>query len=204
MVEASCEKALFASPEASAAAVSYVAAQLALLADAARYAQRADPRYEAVVGSLRRAIENDRFGIVAHVLSAHEGCTLTECRAFALLQDISRVKQHMAEAAYEGYIGQRSADWTASSTVPAVASAPPAGTAVAIHTPPGELFLPSSDSIPAVNIMNAEPPSPEREAAAARPQSPSARARTQNASSPRAPAERNAAAGTASPVTAPQ
>src|SRR6266403_574258 len=39
-VEAACEKALFASPEATAAAVSYVAAQLSLLAAAGEHARR--------------------------------------------------------------------------------------------------------------------------------------------------------------------
>ena len=39
-VEESCEKALFASPEAAAAAVSYVAAQLSLLAAGSDYARR--------------------------------------------------------------------------------------------------------------------------------------------------------------------
>src|SRR4051812_5883312 len=60
-VEDACEKALFASPEAAAAAVSYVAAQLSLLAWAN---DRARPSRTA---QLRRAIEADRFGMVAHV-----------------------------------------------------------------------------------------------------------------------------------------
>src|SRR5215475_16050879 len=46
-VEAACEKAVFASPEAVASAVKYVTAQIALLDDGTAYAQRGDASYAA-------------------------------------------------------------------------------------------------------------------------------------------------------------
>jgi hypothetical protein len=74
-VEAACEKAVFASPEAVAAAVAYVAAQLALLTDGAQHAERVDKSYAADLAPLRTALELDRFGLVAHVLAQREGCS---------------------------------------------------------------------------------------------------------------------------------
>src|ERR1700720_1667025 len=69
LVEAACEKALFATPEAAAASVAYVTAQLSLLADGGEYERRSGANYESALGGLRHAVETDRFGIVAHVLA---------------------------------------------------------------------------------------------------------------------------------------
>src|SRR5712692_3147987 len=80
-VEAACERAVFASPEAVAAAVKYVTAQLALLDDGTAYAQRGDASYAAALAPLRTALELDRFGLVAQVLKEREACTLDRCDA---------------------------------------------------------------------------------------------------------------------------
>jgi hypothetical protein len=71
-VEAACEKAVFASPEAVAADINYVMSQLAIN-DGATYAERGDASYAAELAPLRSALELDRFGIVAHVLG-NQGC----------------------------------------------------------------------------------------------------------------------------------
>jgi hypothetical protein len=55
-VESACEKGVFASPEAVAAAVKYVTAQLALLEDGTAYAKR-DASYAAELAPLRSAVE---------------------------------------------------------------------------------------------------------------------------------------------------
>src|ERR1700674_2652317 len=61
-VETACEKAVFASPEAVAAAVSYITAKLALLADGTQHAERVDTAYAGDLVPLRAALELDRFG----------------------------------------------------------------------------------------------------------------------------------------------
>lgn len=163
-VEGACEKALFATPEATAAAVSYVSAQLALLADASEHAQR-DATYATLVAQLRRAAETDRFGIVAHVLAAREGCTAEQCDAFALLENTARVSANITDRTYESYVERYVAGWPASSAHP-VASTTPAGPVTASNAVPGlplkppgpDVFFPSAASIPPVNIMTAEPP----------------------------------------------
>src|SRR5262245_17386393 len=105
-VEGSCEKALFATPEATAAAVSYVSAQLRLLADATAFARHVDPSYEASITSLRHAAEMDRFGIVAHVLAQRDGCTSERCETFAILHDPSRVGANLSEHLYDAYVAR--------------------------------------------------------------------------------------------------
>ena len=56
-IETACQKAVFASPEATAAAVSYAAARLSLLSDGLKYARMGDPSYETSLIPLRRAVE---------------------------------------------------------------------------------------------------------------------------------------------------
>jgi hypothetical protein len=173
-VETSCEKALFATPESTAAAVSYVAVQLALLTDISDYARRGDTSLDPILGNLRRGVERDRFGIVAHLLALREGCAPDQCRAFALLRDSSRVKTNLIERTYDFYIVRHAGGWPAIAN-PAMAGASPpqviavpgaAVPTVAARTPPGALYFPSASSIPPVNIMNAEPAAPSSGAAA--------------------------------------
>ena len=175
-VEASCEKALFATPESTAAAVSYVVAQLSLLADGSDYAGRGGFGYESTLAGLRHAAEIDRYGIVAHVLAARDGCTADQCGAFALLHDTSRVSDNLVGRKYELYVSRHAPEWppTAFSPVavnvpspplpPSQAQAPvPASSA---KSAPNNLFFPSSASIPPVSIMSAEPSVPQPQAGA--------------------------------------
>ena len=63
-----CEKALFGSAESAAAAVSYAASQitrLTALGDVATANKSMTPELQA----LRRAVEHDRYGLMAYVLA---------------------------------------------------------------------------------------------------------------------------------------
>lgn len=161
-VETSCEKAVFASPEAVAAAGAYVEARLRLLADGLDYARRTDRGYHTALAGLRRAIEADRFGFVAHVLATRDGCTAEQCDAFALLRDTGIVKANLQVRNYDKTVARYAAGWaeqadatpvvTGSTHKPADAIALPAA---AVVTKP--IDFPSAASIPAVSIMNAEP-----------------------------------------------
>jgi hypothetical protein len=166
-VEDACENAVFASPEATAAAVAYVAAQLSLLADARDRGEGAAD--SAATVSVRRAVEADRFGIVAHLLATRAGCTVDRCAAYLLLHDANQVRANLAERAFEARVKSRIASWSAVGSRP-LAAATPAGPAepgsVAAARPPNNLYFPSASSIPPVNIMTTEPAaSPPRERA---------------------------------------
>jgi len=168
MVEASCEKALFATPEATAAAVTYVAAQLALLTDGTAFVRR-DRSYAETLSHLRRAVENDRFGLVAHALAVRDGCTPERCRAFALLDDAGRVRANLADRSYDFYVVRHASGWPpiakapgASTTSPVAMVAPraPAAAPAAAATASGAtVALPASVPAEAANAQaSARPP----------------------------------------------
>jgi hypothetical protein len=205
VVEDACEKTVFATPEATAAAVSYVAAQLSLLSWSGERARRAgegaspgSPRsstLSARTAQLRRAIEADRFGIAAHVLALRDGCTADRCGAFALLQDTSRISANLVERPFDAQVKRYAAAWPAAATKPVASNVPPATPAPAPGTAtklPGNLYFPSASSIPPVNIMTAEPaPAPPHDTtgtgetgSAPRKGAPAAQARPPASSSP--------------------
>jgi hypothetical protein len=167
-VEGACERTLFASPEAMASAVSYTAAKLTLFADVSDFASRGNTDLEPLLASLRRAIETDRYGLVAHVLATRDGCTAEQCAPLVMMRDAGRLTANLTQRTYDFYVARHSAVWPASASGPvanaspgAVPSAVPslAGSSALVvpGTPRPELFFPSSDSIPPVNIMTAEP-----------------------------------------------
>jgi hypothetical protein len=168
-VETACEKAIFASPETVAAAASYMSTRLALLADGAAFSKRTRGSYEGALTTLRLAVETDRFGIVAHLLSVRDSCTPLLCDSFALLHDPDRVQANLRERVFDHYVERYTADWSArAQKVPVAeapanayttAAAPPAAAPAATPLSPKYDF-PSAASIPPVSIMNAEPGMP--------------------------------------------
>ena len=165
--ETACEAAVFASPQSTAAAVAYVGARLRLLADAKALEPASDS-----FAATRRAIELDRYGIAAHVLASRDLCTAERCGAFALLADTNALKSNMKAQAFDQYVSRHTAAWNAPAPTPApaaVSAAAPAEPANPVkaaaepvaHPLSSKYTLPSSASIPAVSIMNAEPPLPK-------------------------------------------
>jgi hypothetical protein len=165
-VEDGCEKSLFATPEATAAAVGYVAAQLSLLASTR---DNRAPEHSNALASLRQSVEADRFGIVAHVLAVRDHCMQDRCAMFAYLQDIARVSANLAERPFEAYLEKHMANWPNAGSGqlannPASNPLPSPAASAAPKAAPNNLYFPSSSSIPPINIMTAEPktlPSPD-------------------------------------------
>lgn len=178
-VETACEKAVFATPQSVAEAVSYVTARLALLADAAEFARRSGG-YDNGLATLRLAIETDRYGIVAHVLSARNSCTPLLCDSYVLLHDPDRVQANLRERLFDHYIERYSTEWAArtqAGTPVADAAGAPATTAsIAAAGPsaaapvPSKYDFPSAASIPPVSIMAAEPSAPPQAKPEAKPE----------------------------------
>ena len=155
-VEQACEKVLFGSPESTAAAVNHMAAmltRLTSLGDAAT-AQRS---MTAETQALRRAIEHDRYGLVAQVLLARDRCTPTECPAYRSLTDNHQIITNMDEHTFDALVARYAPFWNA----PQVAAALPApsgmlGASVPTGRPTNAEF-PSSANTPPVSIMTPEP-----------------------------------------------
>jgi hypothetical protein len=155
-LDESCEKALFNNPESIAAAAAYENARLLLLAKAVDFQGRNPGSVDEIVAGLRRGLERDRYGIVAHIFAARDGCKPDACEGFELLNDSSRVVANMRSFAFETRIAKASA--TASVRQPeapvAAASTP---TSLASTANPSAANFPSANSIPPVSIMNNEP-----------------------------------------------
>jgi hypothetical protein len=149
-----CEKAVFASPEAAAASLSYAARQISRLTafgDTAAANRNMTPELEA----LRRAVERDRYGLMAQVLTVRDRCTQFDCPAFRSLTDPSRVASNIGERTYDGLITRYTALWNAP---PPAAVAPVAAFIPGVPTGrPTNAEFPSAASTPPVSIMSPEP-----------------------------------------------
>ena len=161
-VEAACERLLFAGADTVASAVSYVATQLDLLAEGL---SRGDLSYEPTLATLRKGIETDRYGLVAHVLLRRDNCSVDQCEALALLADPSQVRAHLQDKVFDALVARYAPGWATPTGRP-IAEQPKGGPAVAAGPPTvgapvaSKYDFPSSSSIPPVSIMNAEPGTP--------------------------------------------
>jgi hypothetical protein len=163
-VEEACEKALFGTPEATAAAVSYAASEIDRLksfGDVAAANRVMSPELQA----LRRAVERDRYGLAAYVLVARDRCTPTNCAAFQSLTDHNQLVANMEERIYEGRVSRYATAWSAATGTPAAAAAAAVSTVPGVPAMPASVptgkptnaEFPTSASIPPVNIMTPEP-----------------------------------------------
>jgi hypothetical protein len=199
-----CEKVLFGSAESSAAAVAYAASLITQLVEAGNAATVGkNPSSEFL--ALRRAVERDRYGLMAYVLMARDHCSPQACPAFRSLADSRQVAGNMDEHAYENLITRYASSWNAPVQAGAglVAALPPS---MPTGKPTNAEF-PTSASTPAVSIMAPEPgPGAAKPAAAAATRAPATApppaAATGAAPAPAAPKKQAAAKRTppAAPV----
>jgi hypothetical protein len=185
-VLAACEKILFGSADAAAAAVSYAASQITrLTAYGDAVVVNKNLTYELL--TLRRAIERDRYGLMAFVLMTRDQCTATQCAAFRSLTDSRQIVVNMTGRTYDGMVARYAPSWNAppaAPPAPALVSSAPSGTGK-----PTNAEFPTAASTPAVSIMTPEPalataPTPPRAAASAPAASAPAAAPAASASAP--------------------
>ena len=153
VVYEACERVLFSSPEQISAALNYVSARIDLLREIAALPDREEAAYAGIRIPLMRSIEADRFGLVAQVLTARDGCKPGACYAFDLVQRREQLVANMTERAYEVRIGRFASTWSDKPTGsgPALASTPAAAQAPAASTSALNLNFPSASSIPPVS-----------------------------------------------------
>jgi len=152
-----CEKTLFGSPDAAAAAVTYAAAQITRLTAFGDIAT-AGKNPSSELRALRRAVERDRYGLMAYALMARDHCSPASCAAFGSLVDNHQIVANMDERLYENLITRYAPSWNAPAPTPA-ASGLIAGLPPSMPTgKPTNADFPSAASTPPVNIMTPEPP----------------------------------------------
>ncbi len=166
-IETACTKMLFASPAGVAAAISYVSAQFALLSDMTAYNDRGGRDIGNTVEPLRRALEVDPFGILAHVLATRDGCTAENCAPLRLLHDVSHVRTNLIAHTLDRYVDQFREAWARSPELPLAELSGGADLTGAIAPNAAgkrkvmvNIDFPNAASIPPISIMNPEPNGP--------------------------------------------
>jgi hypothetical protein len=147
-VETVCEKALFASADSTAAAVSYTAAQISRLP---AVVAQGGPE----LGQMRRVLERDRYGLVAQVLAVREGCTPEACETYRYLVNTSQISANMTGRAFETLVARYADAW---GEAPQMASAAPASAPAPVAPRPSTIDFPTSASIPPIDIMSSPEP----------------------------------------------
>lgn len=184
-VQAACERAVFASPASVATAISYVAEQFVLLSDMTGYARRGGTGLDEMLLPLRRALEADPFGFLAHVLVTGDGCTSENCPALDLLRDPSHVRTNIIAQTLHHYLDHyrevwaRSPDAAVAEADLATATVPEASAAK--RKVPVNIDFPTAASIPPISIMNPEPKTPVERQATGNPEAARGRAGTARA-----------------------
>jgi hypothetical protein len=154
VVLAACEKALFGSAESVAAAVAYAASQITLLTSLGDVAT-ANKGAGSDLQALRRAVERDRYGLMAYVLTVRDRCTPTACRAFRSLTEPRQIAANMEDRVYESLVMRYAASWNTPQAAPGMIAALPPSLPTG---KPTNAEFPTSASTPPVNIMTPEPP----------------------------------------------
>jgi hypothetical protein len=198
-VLAACEKVLFGSADSVAAAVTYAASQITLLTSLGDVAT-ANKGAGSDLLALRRAVERDRYGLMAYVLMARDRCTPSSCRAFRSLTETRQIAANMEDRVYESLIMRYASSWnTPQAAAGMIAALPPS-----LPTgKPTNAEFPTSASTPPVNIMTPEPPlgaAPKPSSAAPAPPA----APRPAATAPPAPTQAQAAAKKPPPAPAPK
>src|SRR3954451_12224414 len=159
-----CEKTLFGSAESVAAAIAYAGSmitRLVAVGDVATANGNLTPELE----SLRRAVERDRYGLMAYVLTARDHCSATACPVFRSLANNRQLIANMDDRVYEGLVMRHSGAWNAPAAAAGQVAALPSSMPIG---KPTNADFPSAASTPPVNIMPPEPwnaPSASRAAA---------------------------------------
>lgn len=147
-----CERALFSSPESVAAALSYAASQVTRLVAFGDVAV-ANTGITSELLMLRRAVERDRYGLMAYVLAVRDHCTPSQCAAFRALTDNHQIVNNMSDRVYDGLIARYAPSWNAPApTAPVVALVPSISAGKSTNAD-----FPSAASTPPVSIMTPEP-----------------------------------------------
>jgi len=148
-----CEKVLFGSAESTAAALSYAASQITWLTafgDVAAANASMTPELQMV----RRAVERDRYGLMAYVLAARDHCTPSDCATFRAVTDRNQIVANMNERSYEGLVVRYAPSWNMPAVTPGpVAALPPS---MPLGKPTNAEF-PTAASTPPISIMTPEP-----------------------------------------------
>jgi hypothetical protein len=110
VLDEACEKMIFAEPQRIASAIGVTADRVALLYDATLYAAR-DAAFLERFEHLRKSLEADPFGLVAHVFATEHKCIPDSCTRFRILKDIDKVKSNLTSRKFDGLLAKYKETW---------------------------------------------------------------------------------------------
>lgn len=112
VLDEACEKTIFAEPQRVASAIDVTADRIALLYDATAYAAR-EPAFLDRFDHLRKSLEADPFGLVAHVLATEHKCIPDSCTRFRILKETDKVKANLTSRKFDGLLAKYKEGWVA-------------------------------------------------------------------------------------------
>ena len=63
--------------------------------------------------AVRRAVEHDRYGLMAQALVARDHCTVSECPAFRAITDSRQIVANMDQRTYDDLVSHYAPSWNA-------------------------------------------------------------------------------------------
>lgn len=190
-LDEACEKTIFAEPQRVASAIGVTADRIALLYDATAFAAR-EPAFLDRFDHLRRSLEADPYGLVAHILATEHKCIPDSCPRFRILKDVDKVKANLTARKFDGLLAKYKETWVRigpGMSVSEIHAMPPLRT---LGTKAPENELPEWDSLTKLHAPNGQmsttpvilPATAPRQQTQQPPQQPIANANEQPATTP--------------------
>jgi hypothetical protein len=154
-LDEACEKTIFAEPQRVASAIGITADRIALLSDATSYSVR-EPSFLDRFDHLRKSLEADPYGLVAHILATEHKCLPDSCPRFRILKDADKIKSNLTSRKFDGLLEKYKASWVKigpGMLVTDMHAMPPLRT---LGTKPDENELPSWDSLTKMQTPNGQ------------------------------------------------
>jgi hypothetical protein len=110
VLDEACEKTIFAEPQRVASAIGVTADRIALLNDATTFSAR-EPAFLDRFDHLRKSLEADPYGLVAHIFATEHKCLPDSCPRFRILKDTDKVKANLTSRKFDGLLTKYKASW---------------------------------------------------------------------------------------------
>jgi hypothetical protein len=113
VLDEACEKTIFAEPQRITSAIAVTADRISLLYDAMNYSAR-EPGFAERFEPLRKMLEADPYGIVAHVLATEYKCIPESCMRMRIFRESERIKANLTYRKFADLLARHKESWAKS------------------------------------------------------------------------------------------
>lgn len=155
VLDEACEKTIFSEPQRITSAISVTADRMALLYDATVFSAR-EPAFLDRFDHLRKSLEADPYGLVAHILATEHKCLPDSCSRLRIFKDADRVKGNLSGRKFDGLLTKYKESWAKVNPGISVSESlamPPLRT---LGTSPDDGELPNWDSLSRMHTPNGQ------------------------------------------------